>query len=362
MKYRYLYLVPFLCLGACSVVNEGPNRRIDNVDAKLGTVEEKVDALIAYNNKTYDILVDNELRIAELEKDARKRGVPTPQKGPDITSLPQQYHQRIVLTPPDAGNQARNEKVLPQENAQVVQKRAEVGALTGQNLSAAEETTQQAVQENVVEAPKQQVQQQPVQQAQQPVQTQTQVATAPAQNTQAVAPVVTQQQKTQAPQVQQQKVQQTPKVQQAQQNVAPTQVAQVQKPATQPVQQQKMSSSDMYNHAYNLYQSHNYAKAEKAFDEFLAQYPNDVLAPNALYWKGETLYARGIYPQAIFAFKEVQSRFPTHPKTADSLLKTAMSYARLGDSENASLHYLVLVEDWAGSDAARKARNMGAVQ
>ncbi len=367
MKYRYLCLVPFLCLGACSVVNEEPNRRIDNVDAKLGHVEEKVDALIAYNNKTYDILVDNELRIAELEKDARKRGVPTPQKGPDITSLPQQYHQRVILSPADPENQARNEKVLPQQNAQVVQKQAEVGALTGQNLSAAEETTQQAVQENVVEAPKQQVrqtQQAPQQQVvanQGTVQNQTQVATAPAQNT--VAPVVAQQQVQQPtqstqPKQQVQQVQQTPKTQQSVNQTQ--QVAQVQKPAPQPTQ--KLSSSDMYNRAYSLYQNHDYAKAEQAFDAFLAEYPNDVLAPNALYWKGETLYARGIYPQAIFAFKEVQSRFPTHPKTADSLLKTAMSYARLGDSENASLHYLVLVEDWAGSDAARKARNMGAVQ
>ena len=377
MKYRYLCLVPFLCLGACSVVNEGPNKRIDNVDNKLGTVEEKVDALLAYNNKTYDILVDNELRIAELEKDARKRGVPTPQKGPDITSLSQMYDQRVIQPNPSQPiqqqAQAQVQQVQPvqqaqqvqpvqhdgrlqNENAQAVQKQAEVGAISGQNLSApVEETNQQAVKENVVEAPQQQrVVAQNQQNSQVVAQNQT--------TAQQVQPQrVAQPQKVTQPQQQTKQVQPVQTSQQVQPTVQQTQVAQVQAPV-QKTPQARMTSSDMYNNAYELYQNHEYAKAEKAFDAFLAQYPNDVLSPNALYWKGETLYARGIYPQAIYAFKEVQARFPTHPKTADSLLKTAMSYARLGDSENASLHYLVLVEDWGNSDAARKARNMGAVQ
>ncbi len=123
---------------------------------------------------------------------------------------------------------------------------------------------------------------------------------------------------------------------------------------------QPQTSRQLYDKAYNLYQKKQYAASEKAFDEFLAKYPQDVLAPNALYWKGETLYARAIYPQAIFSFKEVQTKYPKHPKTADSLLKTAMSYARLGDKENASLHYLVLIEDWPQSGAEQKARAMGA--
>jgi tol-pal system protein YbgF len=88
------------------------------------------------------------------------------------------------------------------------------------------------------------------------------------------------------------------------------------------------SSKQLYDNAYHLYQKRQYAEAEMAFNAFLEQYPQDVLAPNALYWKGETLYARALYPQAIFAFKDVQTRYPKHPKTADSLLKTAMSYAR----------------------------------
>jgi TolA-binding protein len=81
--------------------------------------------------------------------------------------------------------------------------------------------------------------------------------------------------------------------------------------------------------------------------------------PNALYWKGETHYARQQYNEAIFAFKDVQTRFPRDAKTPDSLLKTAMAYSRLGDEANASLHLTVLYEDWPNAEAIARARQMG---
>ena len=59
---KILYIMPVLLLSACSSVNTQQNQRLESI-------EEKVDALLVYNNKTYDIMVDNELRISELEKD-----------------------------------------------------------------------------------------------------------------------------------------------------------------------------------------------------------------------------------------------------------------------------------------------------
>lgn len=357
---KYLLLVPVMALSACSyITREESNQRMDRI-------EEKVDSIIVHNNTTYDILVDNELRLSELEKDARKRGVPVPQKNISVQAL-----QQVPA------NQAGYQENLPQINAQQVQP-APVGAITGQDLSKVQEVNQNNVTQNVVQPaqqtqPVQQVQQQqpvqpqPVQQVQQPVQT--------AQAQQAVQPQPVQQKQAPKAQAQQaQPKQQAPKQQPAQQPVQ-TQPAQPKQPVQQVQQQQPVqtaqaapagqqkavNSQALYEQAFQYYVGKEYAKAEQAFNEFLAKYPHDILAPNALYWKGETLYARAIYPQAIFAFKEVQTRYPKHPKTADSLLKTAMSYARLGDKENASLHYLVLLEDWPNSEAAQKARAMGAM-
>lgn len=321
MVKKCLFVLPAVLLCACSTVNTEQNQRLDSL-------EEKVDALLVYNNKTYDIMVDNELRIGELEKDAKKRGVPVPQKLVTVDSL---------RTPAQNAENQRAQEKLPVQDAAALQNQA-VGAITGQDLTKAEETVQANIAENITRPPS---------------------GAAPADGSSVAADTVPPAGSVSGQASELQAADKAPaQAAVSQQSAQPS--SEKIKPAPQQQKQAALSSKDLYNRAYGLYQQRQYAAAEKVFDEFLQKFPHDVLSPNALYWKGETLYARAIYPQAIFAFKEVQTRYPKHPKTADSLLKTAMCYARLGDTENASLHYLVLLEDWPNSEAARKAKAMGA--
>lgn len=335
---KLFYFLPVMMLAACS------SAHIDQQNQRLGSLEEKVDALLEYNNKTYDILVDNELRISEMEKDAKTRGVPVPQK---IVSVDNLKPHNYVVTNAGTPQAAISPENLP---VQEVKPAGEVGAITGQDLTKVDEKTQKQVKENVVQPPKQEVKAEQLKQKEQAKKTTEQ--TQPAQTPKQEAPV------TQAQP--QQTAQSTGRASAQAPAQTPAVKAQPSEQSVQEVSSIATSSKQLYDNAYTLYQRKQYAQSEMAFDAFLEQYPQDVLAPNALYWKGETLYARALYPQAIFAFKEVQTRYPKHPKTADSLLKTAMSYARLGDNENASLHYLVLLEDWPQSAAAQKARAMGA--
>lgn len=126
-------------------------------------------------------------------------------------------------------------------------------------------------------------------------------------------------------------------------------------PPSAPVQTEK----NAYNAALHLYRTGRFPESEAAFQAFLEVYPNSSLVANALYWKGETFYSRGRFADAIFSFKDVQTRFPKHAKTPDSLLKTAMAYGKLGDKANESLHLTVLFEDWPQAEAAKRAHSMG---
>ena len=130
-------------------------------------------------------------------------------------------------------------------------------------------------------------------------------------------------------------------------------------PAAAPSKAPARPEQNAYDAALQLYRTGHYAEADAAFQAFLEVYPNSRLVPNALYWKGETLYARGRYTDAIFAFKDVQTRFPQDAKTPDSLLKTAMAYQKLGDATNTSLHLAVLYEDWPKAEATQRAQRMG---
>lgn len=126
-------------------------------------------------------------------------------------------------------------------------------------------------------------------------------------------------------------------------------------PAPAPVR----TEQNAYDAALQMYRTGRFAEAEAAFQAFLEVYSNSRLVPNALYWKGETFYARQNFTDAIFAFKDVQTRFPRDLKTPDSLLKTAMAYQKLGDAANASLHLAVLYEDWPKAEATLRAQRQG---
>ncbi len=130
-------------------------------------------------------------------------------------------------------------------------------------------------------------------------------------------------------------------------------------PITPPTSAPAKTEQNAYDMALELYRTGRFAQAETAFRAFLEAYPNSRLTPNALYWRGETFYSRGMFSDAIFAFKDVQARFPRHAKTPDSLLKTAMAYSKLGDKQNAELHLTVLREDWPKSEAATRAKQLG---
>lgn len=88
-----------------------------------------------------------------------------------------------------------------------------------------------------------------------------------------------------------------------------------------------------YDAAYKMLSVDNYAGAEKAFQAFIQNYPNDPLADNAGYWLGETYYVRKMYREAAVSFaKGVQKG---KAKGADSLLKLGMSMAFLNQKEEA---------------------------
>lgn len=90
-----------------------------------------------------------------------------------------------------------------------------------------------------------------------------------------------------------------------------------------------LTASEHYDYAFGLLREAEYDKAQTAFESFLTKYPKDRLTPNAKYWLGETLYVRENYDQAAVVFAESFEVAPKGSKAPDSLLKLAMSLAKL---------------------------------
>lgn len=114
----------------------------------------------------------------------------------------------------------------------------------------------------------------------------------------------------------------------------------------------------LYKRALDLTLADKSSQARPMFQEFLKKYPNHELAPNALYWLGETYYADKNYPQAILAFKDVSTKYPNHDKMAAALLKIGMSYRNVGDVDNAIFYLRTLVDEHPDTEPARLARQV----
>ena len=93
--------------------------------------------------------------------------------------------------------------------------------------------------------------------------------------------------------------------------------------------------SDIYKYAYNMLIQENFVEAEKYFNIFLGENPDDPLASNAYYWLGETFYVQKNFQKAAISFAKGYQKFPKGNKALDQLFKLALTFINLGKNEDA---------------------------
>jgi len=110
------------------------------------------------------------------------------------------------------------------------------------------------------------------------------------------------------------------------------------------------SEKDQYQYAYGLLRQ-DLDQAEGAFKAFLDQHPEGPFAGNAMYWLGETHYARSNFREAAAVFVDAYTNFPTSPKASASLLKLGMSLGALGKKDAACASFSELKTKYPDSDS-----------
>ncbi len=95
----------------------------------------------------------------------------------------------------------------------------------------------------------------------------------------------------------------------------------------------------LYEAAYGYLLQQDYGAAQAGFSDFLKRYPKDSLAPNALYWLGESHYVQKNYADAAEAFDLVTASFGSSAKAPDAQLKRGMALAQLGKKKDACVAF-----------------------
>ncbi|MEE4382032.1 MAG: tol-pal system protein YbgF [Pseudomonadales bacterium] len=113
-----------------------------------------------------------------------------------------------------------------------------------------------------------------------------------------------------------------------------------------------------YERAFALTREKRFDEAVSAFNQFISTWPDGVYVPNAWYWLGEIHLAKAPpdLEQARQAFVQVVQLWPDHPKAPDALYKLGVVYDGLGEREQARSYLQRVLEEHAGTPAARLAR------
>ena len=111
----------------------------------------------------------------------------------------------------------------------------------------------------------------------------------------------------------------------------------------------------LYDEAYTLFHQQDYSRAEERFRRYVDLYPSTELADNALFWVGESRYARGDFSAALEAFTDTVARFPQGNKVGDAMLKAGKCLEALDDPVQARATYEEVARRYPNSAASAQA-------
>jgi tol-pal system protein YbgF len=91
----------------------------------------------------------------------------------------------------------------------------------------------------------------------------------------------------------------------------------------------------LYNAALAKLRQDDFRGATQGFNEFILQFPDNELTPNAQYWLGEAFYAQQNYAEAARAFLTAYTQYPESSKASGALLKLGISLGEMDQKDDA---------------------------
>ncbi|HUF77089.1 MAG TPA: tetratricopeptide repeat protein [Longimicrobiales bacterium] len=100
----------------------------------------------------------------------------------------------------------------------------------------------------------------------------------------------------------------------------------------------------------------SYSTAQRAYEQFTREHPNDLRVPDALYFLGDILQQQDRPEDALERFLEIPSRHPTHARVPDALYRVGLLQIELGRTADARSTFQRIVNTYADHPMASLAR------
>lgn len=111
-----------------------------------------------------------------------------------------------------------------------------------------------------------------------------------------------------------------------------------------------------YQQNFNLLKQGRYEDAINGFTDFIQQYPQSPLVPNAEFWMGEAHYQMSDFQGALVNYQAVVRGYPNSNKAPDALLKIGYSQYGMGNYKSARKTLDSVIKLYPGTSVANLAK------
>jgi tol-pal system protein YbgF len=115
-------------------------------------------------------------------------------------------------------------------------------------------------------------------------------------------------------------------------------------------------SREAYERAYQGFIQGRYDVALTSFRNFLHQYPDSPLIPNAYFWSGECYFKTGEYARGIESYDQVIKNYPKSAKASTALYRKALALLELKDKAAAKVALREVIASYPKTNDSERAR------
>jgi tol-pal system protein YbgF len=111
-----------------------------------------------------------------------------------------------------------------------------------------------------------------------------------------------------------------------------------------------------FNAALNQFKVTDYKAATRAFEAFVAQYPQSDLLQSAQFWLGNSQFAAKESKAALATLQNMMQKFPQHSRAADAYLTMGHCYEDMNDKKRSAEMYNYVITAFPNTTQAQAAQ------
>lgn len=126
--------------------------------------------------------------------------------------------------------------------------------------------------------------------------------------------------------------------------------------SAQSTEPSKQTPRILYDNALRAFQQREYQKALDLWSQFVKDFPEHELVPNAYFWQGESYYQMQDYARAVLKYQEVIENYAKSTKYPAALLKQGISFYELDKNKAGRVLLEELISKYGDTAEAKRAK------